>query len=90
MRILTNVFRVLTVLSLVIIVLINAEKTLTVAPAASAWMVFGVCIFAELAMLFQTIMNRENNTCRQNFGYKLMAVCLFFFTSVLLLIVNLT
>lgn len=90
MRILTNAFRALAVLSFAVILLINAEKTLTVTPAVSAWLVFGACMLTELAMLCQTIMNRENNSCRQNFGYKLMTVCFFFITSVVLLIVNLT
>ncbi len=90
MRVLTNLFRVLAVLAFAVIVLINAEKTLTVSPAVSAWLVFAVCILAELAMLCQTIMNRENNSCRQNFGYKLMTVCFFFITSVVLLIVSIT
>ena len=90
MRILTNLFRALAALGLTVIILINAAETLTVSPAASAWLVFGACILAELAMLCQTIMNRENNSCRQNFGYKLMAVCFLFITSVLLLIVSLT
>ena len=89
MRILTNIFRALAVISFALILLINAEETLTVSPAASAWLVFGACILTELAMLCQTVMNRENNSCRQNYGYKLMTVCFLFITSTVLLIVSL-
>ena len=89
LRIFMNVFRALTLLTLLLILLINAAVTIKVSPAASAWLVFALCLFAELAMLFQTVMNREENTCRQNYGYKLITVCLLFLTSVTLLIVSL-
>ena len=89
LRVLTNIFRVLTLFALLIILMINAAVTVKVSPTVSAWLVFSVCIFAELAMLLQTLKNREENTCREIFGMKLLTVCLLFLTSVTLLIVNL-
>ncbi len=89
LRFVTNLFRVLSLLVLLVIVMINAAVTLKVSPAVSAWLVFALCISVELAMLCQTVMNREENTCRQNYGYKLLFVSLLMMTTVLLLLINL-
>ncbi len=89
LRVLTNIFRALTLLVLLLILAINAAATIKVSPTVSAWLVFAVCIFAELSMLLQTLKNREENTCREIFGMKLLVVCLLFLISVTLLIVSL-
>ena len=89
LRVLTNAFRALTLLALLLILMINAATTIRISPTASAWLVFAACIFAELAMLLQTLKNRAENTCREIFGMKLLTVCLLFLTSVTLLIVSL-
>ena len=74
MKLLTNLFRALGVLMVVFVVMLNSTVTLEINPIVSAVLTFLTCLFIELAMLFQTVKNREENSCRQNFGYKLMFV----------------
>ena len=89
MRLLTNIFRVIAVIMIATVALINSSELLEIKPAVSATLTYLTCLSVELAMLFQTIKNRESNTCRQNFGYKLIFVSLLLLSSTVLFFVEL-
>ena len=87
MKLLTNLFRFLAVLLIAVVVMLNSTVVLEIEPAVSAVLTYLTCLSVELAMLFQTVKNREENSCRQNFGYKLMFVsALIIFSSAVFLI----
>lgn len=87
MKLLTNLFRFLAVLLIAVVVMLNSTVVLEIDPAVSAVLTYLTCLSVELAMLFQTVKNREENSCRQNFGYKLMFVsALIIFSSAVFLI----
>ena len=85
---LTNLFRTLAVLLILLMVMINSATTLEISPAAGSAITFSACFAVELAMLFQTIKNREANSCRQNFGYKLIFVTLLMISSLVTLLIG--
>lgn len=89
MKLLTNLFRVIAVIMIAIVALLNSSVLLEIKPAVSATLTYLTCLSVELAMLFQTIKNREENTCRQNFGYKLIFVSLLLLFSTVLFFVEL-
>ena len=89
MKVLTNLFRALAILMILVVVLINSSQLLEISPVVSAVLSYLTCLFVELAMLFQTIKNREGNSCRQNFGYKLIFVSLLLISSTVLCFVEL-
>lgn len=87
MKLLTNLFRFLAVLLIAVVVMLNSTVVLEIDPTVSAVLTYLTCLSVELAMLFQTVKNREENSCRQNFGYKLMFVsALIIFSSAVFLI----
>lgn len=87
MKLLTNLFRFLAVLLIAVVVMLNSTVALEIDPTVSAVLTYLTCLSVELAMLFQTVKNREENSCRQNFGYKLMFVsALIIFSSAVFLI----
>ena len=85
---LTNLFRTLAVLLILLMVMINSATTLEISPAVGSVITFSACFAVELAMLFQTIKNREANSCRQNFGYKLIFVTLLMISSLVTLLIG--
>ncbi len=89
MKLLTNLFRVIAVVLIAIVVLLNSSELLEIKPAVSAALTYATCLSVELAMLFQTVKNREANSCRQNFGYKLIFVSLLMLSSTVLFFVEL-
>ncbi len=72
-----------------VMAMVNSTVTLEIKPAVSAVLTYITCLSVELAMLFQTIKNREENSCRQNFGYKLMFVSILLLFSTVLFFVEL-
>lgn len=89
MKLLTNLFRGVALVLIATVALINSSELLQIKPAASAVLTYLTCLSVELAMLLQTIKNREENTCRQNFGYKLIFVSLLMLASTVLFLVEL-
>ena len=85
---LTNLFRTLAVLLILLMVMINSATTLEISPTVGSAITFSACFAVELAMLFQTIKNREANSCRQNFGYKLIFVTLLMISSLVTLLIG--
>lgn len=89
MKLLTNLFRVIAVVMIAIVAMVNSATLIEIEPAVSATLTYLTCLSVELAMLFQTIKNREENTCRQNFGYKLIFISLLLLFSTVLYLVEL-
>ena len=89
MKLLTNLFRVIAVVMIAIVAMINSSELLEIKPAVSAVLTYVTCLSVELAMLFQTVKNRDDNSCRQNFGYKLIFVSLLLLSSTVLFFVEL-
>ena len=71
-----------------VMLVINSATTLEISPAVGSVITFSACFAVELAMLFQTIKNREANSCRQNFGYKLIFVTLLMISSLVTLLIG--
>ena len=89
MKLLTNLFRVIAVVMIAIVAMINSSELIEIKPAVSAVLTYVTCLSVELAMLFQTVKNRDDNSCRQNFGYKLIFVSLLLLSSTVLFFVEL-
>ncbi len=84
----TVLFRVLSLFSLLVIILLNSSKLIEVSRVASAVIVFVTLFLVGLAMLFQTLWHKEDNSCRQNFGFKLCFLLLYFLSITAMLIAS--
>ena len=89
MKLLTNLFRVLAVICIAAVAMVNSVQVMEIHPVFAASLTYATCLSVELAMLFQTIKNRESNACRQNFGYKLIFVSALLLSSTVIFFVEL-
>jgi hypothetical protein len=82
MRALTITFRCLAILLIVIAIVINSSKLINASGVVSAVISYSFLLALALSCLTQTVGNRENNTSRASYGYKLVFCTLFMIATV--------